>query len=104
MNFVTGLIKENYESEKADCPLSYDQKCLEVHKVKAEYAKDLERYTFLFGHYRALMEKLDKAIREDDMMAVAPCAEKLAEVVEDIHRIHVRNNRQLCDIYNCMPG
>lgn len=104
MEFVTEITKSHLETEKRLHEIEYELKTAAITKIKLEYGKDLDRYKFLYTKYRSLLGEFDRAIPREDIAVMLICREEIEETMEDIHRIHVRLNEQLCAMYNTLPG
>lgn len=75
-----------------------------ITKRKSQYGLDLDTYKILFGNFRELKKKADDCVKHDDIIGLAGTMERMNETMEDIHRIFLKNNEQLCCIYNTLPG
>jgi len=82
----------------------YERKTAVIREVKAKCGKDLDSYKALIFHWREKAEEIRKSISNDDMIGVSARFDEIEEIVEDIHRIHVRINEAYCAILNSLPS
>lgn len=109
MDIINDIIAKDLETERLllesrDNSKEYERKTAAIREVKVNYGKDIDSYKKLMYNWRARVEEIRRLAGNDDMIGVTTSFDEVEEIVEDIHRIHLRLNEAYCAILNSLPS